>query len=97
MTDETERDQKTKASLPTPDSGVGAVPKDAFMTVSADLRLPTPDAARARLSWDGSGVSVKEHIDYECEAAHLDLRSDTGALIGRMFSLSYVKIGRAHV
>ncbi len=54
MTDETERDQKTKASLPTPDSGVGAVPKDAFMTVSADLRLPTPDAARARLSWDGS-------------------------------------------
>ena len=92
MKDETERDQKTKASLPTPDSGVGAVPKDAFMTVSADLRLPTPDAARVRLSWDGSGVSVKEHIDYECEAAHLDLRSDTGALIGRMFSLSYVSL-----
>ena len=92
MTDETERDQKTKASLPTPDSGVGAVPKDAFMTVPADPRVQTPDAARTRLSWDGSGVSAKEHIDYECEAAHLDVRSDTGALVGRMFSLSYVSL-----
>ena len=65
MTDETERDQKTKASLPTPDSGVAAVPKDAFMTVPADPRVQTPDAAQARLSWDGSGISAKEHIDYE--------------------------------
>ncbi len=63
------------------------IPNDTFMTVPADPRLKTPESASATLAWESAG----EHIDYKATAAHLDVRSDTGALIGQMFSLSYVK------
>ena len=69
------------------------MPTDAFLTVPAETHVALPEAASARLSWDGSGISAGEHIDYQCAAAHLDVRGDTGALVGRMFSLSYVELG----
>lgn len=75
-----------------PASASGMAPTDAFVTVPADARIATPEVATARLAWDGSGLSAGEHIDYGCTAAHLDVRSDTGALVGRMFSLTYVAL-----
>ena len=59
-----------------------------FMTVPADLHIKTPEAASARLAW----ASGDERIDYTACASHLDVRSDTGALVGQMFSLAYVKV-----
>ena len=62
--------------------------KDTFMTVAADPRIQTPEKASARLSWHSDDQSM----DYVATAGHLDVRGDTGALIGQMFSLSYVKV-----
>lgn len=76
---------ETTDQTPKQESGV---PNDTFMTVPADPRIKTPEAATAHLSW----VSGNEHIDYAATAAHLDVRSDTGALMGQMFSLSYVTL-----
>ena len=76
---------ETTDQTPKQESGV---PNDTFMTVPADPRIKTPEAATAHLSW----VSGNEHIDYAATAAHLDVRSDTGALMGQMFSLSYVSL-----
>ena len=68
--------------------GTQDVPKDVFMTVPADPRLKTPEAASKRLTWH----SGSDKITYDATAAHLDVRSDTGSLIGQMFSLSYVQV-----
>ncbi len=90
-----EQDATNAATAP---QAATRIPKDCFMTVPADPRLETPQSATARLAWDGSGASAGEHIDYDCTAAHLDVRADTGALIGRMFSMTYVAVddeGRA--
>lgn len=88
MSDQTNTDQISNQAQ----SQTAAVPSDAFMSIAADTQLETPAAASARLSWDGSGLSEGEHIDYVATAAHLDVRADTGALLGKMFSLSYVAV-----
>ena len=62
---------------------------DAYMTVAPERRLPVPEAASAELSWSVGD----ERIDYTATAAHIDVRTDTGALIGKMFSVSYVAKG----
>ncbi|MBR3313953.1 MAG: peptidase S10, partial [Atopobiaceae bacterium] len=80
MADASAQDNTTKSQ----DNAV----KDTFMTVAADPRLKTPEAASARLSWHFDDQSM----DYVATAGHLDVRGDTGALIGQMFSLSYVKV-----
>lgn len=59
-----------------------------FMTVAAGERLGVPEPAQATLSWDADG----RHMDYTARAAHLDVRADTGALMGQMFSLTYLRL-----
>ena len=59
-----------------------------YAIVPAERSTSVPDPASARLTWtDG-----ERSIDYEARAAHLEVRDDSGALIGRMFSLSYVAV-----
>lgn len=65
-----------------------AVSSDAFMSIPADPRIETPEPARARLTWR----SGERTMDYTARAAHLDVREDTGKLVGKMFSLSYVQV-----
>jgi carboxypeptidase C (cathepsin A) len=67
--------------------------QDAFMSVPADAVTTTPEPASADLTWRGSKETEGEEIDYRCTAAHLDVRSDTGKLVGKMFSLTYVALG----
>ena len=76
-------DTPQEQAAQTPDS---KVPADSFMTVPADPRLKTPERASAQLTWQVG----EERIPYVATAGHLDVRSDTGALMGQMFSLSYV-------
>lgn len=59
---------------------------DVAYTVDAERRLPLPDAASADMVWECAG----ERIDYTATAGYIDVRTDTGALLGKMFSLSYV-------
>ena len=60
----------------------------AYAVVPAERATSVPEPASARLSWtDG-----ERSLDYEARAAHLEVRDDAGALIGRMFSLSYVVV-----
>ena len=60
----------------------------AYAVVPAERATSVPEPASARLSWtDG-----ERSLDYEARAAHLEVRDDAGALIGRMFSLSYVAV-----
>lgn len=66
--------------------------KDAFIMTSAEKRIPLPQAGSANLVWKGSGISEGETIAYRACASHIDVRSDTGALIGKMFSMSYVAL-----
>ena len=47
-----------------------------------------PEAASARLRWTCGDRS----LDYEARAAHLDVVSDEGDLLARMFSLSYLAL-----
>lgn len=61
-------------------------PADTVITVPAEPRVPTPPSASAHLAWQVG----EERIGYTATAAHLDVRTDTGALIGKMFSVSYV-------
>ncbi len=61
---------------------------DVFMTVPADPRIKMPESASAHLAWH----SGDETIDYVATASHLEVRGDTGALIGQMFALSYVRV-----
>lgn len=59
---------------------------DEVITAPAEKRLDLPAAASKDLAWEADG----QRIDYTATAAHLDVRTDTGSLIGKMFSLSYV-------
>ena len=59
---------------------------DEVITAPAEKRLDLPEAASKDLTWEADG----QRIDYTATAAHLDVRTDTGSLIGKMFSLSYV-------
>lgn len=81
------------ATAPAPTAAPAPAPKsditDAFWSVPAEAGLATPPSAKANLTWVGSGRSAHETIAYECEAAHLDVRADTGKLLGKMFSVSY--------
>lgn len=73
-------------------TSVPAASGGAFMSVPAEARLETPKPASARLTWDGSGETAGEHLDFVVTAAHLDVREDTGRLVGKMFSLTYVQV-----
>ena len=59
-----------------------------FATVPAERCAEVPESATARLTWtDG-----ERSIDYAATAGHVEVRDDAGALLGRMFSLSYVAV-----
>lgn len=73
----------------TPASAAHGAAPDAFITIPADRRLAEPAAASALLCWKGEGRT----IEYEATACHVDVREDTGNLLGKMFSLSYVAMG----
>ncbi|MDD6693603.1 MAG: peptidase S10, partial [Olsenella sp.] len=60
-----------------------------FVTVPADKTRTVSDPVSRRLTWEAAG----ERMDYEATVAHLDVRDDTGALEGRMFSITYAKLG----
>lgn len=60
--------------------------RDGSYTVAAEPRLPLPEAASADMAWEHGG----ERIEYTVRAGYVDVRTDAGALIGKMFSLSYV-------
>lgn len=65
-----------------------------YAIVGADRTSTVPEPASARLTWSCGSRSIA----YEARAAHLDVRDDAGALLGKMFSLSYVAVddeGRA--
>ena len=64
------------------------VTSNPFMGAAPARELDVPEPAGARLTWSADG----EKIDYEATAAHLDVVSDAGKLLGRMFSLSYVAV-----
>lgn len=59
---------------------------DEVIMAPAEKRLDLPEAASKDFTWEADG----QRIDYTATAAYLDVRSDTGSLIGKMFSLSYV-------
>lgn len=54
----------------------------------ADSGYATPESASKDLVWSANGLT----IDYRATAAPIELRDDAGALIGHMFSLSYVAL-----
>ena len=64
------------------------VTSNPFMGAAPARELDVPEPASARLTWAADG----EKIDYAATAAHLDVVSDAGKLLGRMFSLSYVAV-----
>ncbi|MGI6754953.1 MAG: S10 family peptidase [Atopobiaceae bacterium] len=59
-----------------------------FVTVPKDKQTTVSDPVTKRLSWSGVG----EHMEYEATVAHLDVVDDTGALEGKMFSITYEKL-----
>ncbi|MEE8704707.1 MAG: peptidase S10 [Olsenella sp.] len=60
-----------------------------FVTVPADKTRTVSDPVSRHFTWEAAG----EQMDYEATVAHLDVRDDTGALEGRMFSITYAKLG----
>jgi carboxypeptidase C (cathepsin A) len=60
-----------------------------FVTVPADKTRTVSDPVSRRFTWEAAG----EQMDYETTVSHLDVRDDTGALEGRMFSITYAKLG----
>ena len=74
----------------TASSAKGTGMSEFFMAVPAEKGIDTPEPKTARLSWKGSGASEGQSITYDCTAGHLDVRADTGKLLGKMFSLTYV-------
>lgn len=73
-------------TMPAPAPAPMPAKPDATITVPADPRLATPALASKDLTWQVGD----ERIDYTATAGHIDVRGDTGALIGKMFALSYV-------
>lgn len=61
---------------------------ESFSTVGASAHVPLPSPAKKLMSWSFEGQAS----DYEVTVGHLDVRTDTGALVGKMFSISYVKV-----
>lgn len=59
---------------------------DTVYKVEGERRLPVPEPAQAARTWECAG----QRIDYTVRAAHIDVHSDTGTLIGKMFSLTYL-------
>ena len=82
-------DDTSSQPTSTPASAAHGAAPDAFITIPADRRLAEPAAASALLCWRGEGRT----IEYEATACHVDVREDTGNLLGKMFSLSYVAMG----
>ena len=69
-------------------SAVAQAQTKGYAIVPAERSSAVPEAASARLTWtDG-----ERSLEYEARAAHLEVRDDAGALIGKMFSLSYVVV-----
>lgn len=64
----------------------GSQKPDELYTVGAERRLPLPEPASAKMAWECGA----ERIAYTASAGHVDVRTDTGALVGKMFFLSYV-------
>ena len=64
---------------------------DVAITVTAEARLAVPAPASRACTWQVGD----ERIDYTATAGHIDVRSDTGAPIGKMFAVSYVATGDA--
>lgn len=64
---------------------------DVAITVPAEARLAVPAPASRACTWQVGD----ERIDYTATAGHIDVRSDTGAPIGKMFAVSYVATGDA--
>lgn len=62
-----------------------------FATVEASGRVPLAARAVKRYRWSFAG---QEH-EYEVAAGHVDVRGDTGRLLGKMFGLCYVQVDAA--
>lgn len=62
-------------------------PHDDLARVPASTLREVPEAAESHFIWRGE---QGEEFGYTARAAHLAVRTDAGALVGQMFSLSYV-------
>lgn len=67
----------------------GMTPAVSTISDSPDSHLATPAPVSKDLTWHVGSKS----INYTATASHIDVRSDTGALIGKMFSVAYIKDG----
>ena len=63
--------------------------KPEFLSVPANTATEVPASASKQLAWHGANG---EELRYNVTAAHVDVREDAGALIGKMFSLSYTVV-----
>lgn len=80
-------DEKIETLSQATASAGGAV-RGVYASVPAQRAAQVPEPASARLTWtDGERT-----LEYEARAAHVEVRDDAGALVGRMFSLSYVVV-----
>ncbi len=68
--------------------GDGGSPRQFYIAGASPLP-PAPQSVSADLVWESGG----ERIAYRATAGHIDVRSDGGSLMGRMFHLSYVAAG----
>ena len=66
-------------------------PSNPFAGEEPDRATGVPAPASARLTWRAGALE----LPYEATAAHLDVRTDAGKLVSRMFSLSYVAVDAA--
>ena len=66
-------------------------PSNPFAGEEPDRATGVPAPASARLTWHAGALE----LPYEATAAHLDVRTDAGKLVSRMFSLSYVAVDAA--
>jgi carboxypeptidase C (cathepsin A) len=60
-----------------------------FALVEPHREAKVPEPASARLAWHGNNG---EAMDYVATAGHVDVVDDTGKLVSKMFSVSYVKV-----
>jgi len=85
-----EKDQKTTQD--TPAAEAAEAQKADYWMVPASPTVELPKPASKRLTWEGSGATAGEKIDYVAAAGHAEVREDAGALKAQMFYLSYVKV-----